>query len=133
GTVVPRPRPAARRGTGQLLRRGRQFDSPCEDSHGASPRRRSSTHAVGSLYVSANPGPGGALDVEGGEQPRARCGPPDRGARAEAARRLQADTAAAAMTDMNAVAIVGMAGRFPGARSVHEFWTNLVSGVESIS
>jgi amino acid adenylation domain-containing protein/FkbH-like protein len=31
------------------------------------------------------------------------------------------------------VAIIGMAGRFPGANSIHEFWQNLVDGVESIS
>ena len=31
-----------------------------------------------------------------------------------------------------AVAIVGMAGRFPGARNVAEFWQNLKNGVESI-
>jgi natural product biosynthesis luciferase-like monooxygenase protein len=31
------------------------------------------------------------------------------------------------------IAIVGMAGRFPGARAVDEFWKNLVEGVESIS
>ncbi|MGW3572384.1 type I polyketide synthase, partial [Streptomyces sp. NPDC000941] len=30
------------------------------------------------------------------------------------------------------VAIVGMAGRFPGARNLTEFWTNLRDGVESI-
>ncbi len=32
----------------------------------------------------------------------------------------------------NAIAIVGMAGRFPGAASVSEYWRNLRSGVESI-
>ncbi|MES2950537.1 MAG: amino acid adenylation domain-containing protein [Pseudomonadota bacterium] len=32
----------------------------------------------------------------------------------------------------NDIAIVGMAGRFPGANSVAEFWANLVAGVESI-
>lgn len=32
----------------------------------------------------------------------------------------------------NAIAIVGMAGRFPGAESVSEFWRNLRAGVESI-
>ena len=32
----------------------------------------------------------------------------------------------------NAIAIVGMAGRFPGARSVSEFWDNLRDGKESI-
>ena len=31
------------------------------------------------------------------------------------------------------VAIVGMAGRFPGARSVDELWQNLLDGVESVS
>ncbi len=32
----------------------------------------------------------------------------------------------------SAVAIVGMAGRFPGARNVSEFWKNLRDGVESV-
>ena len=32
----------------------------------------------------------------------------------------------------SAIAIVGMAGRFPGARNVAEFWQNLRDGVESI-
>ncbi|NMG07611.1 type I polyketide synthase [Brasilonema sp. UFV-L1] len=31
------------------------------------------------------------------------------------------------------VAIVGMAGRFPGAKNVNEFWYNLLDGVESLS
>ncbi|MGE3913714.1 MAG: type I polyketide synthase, partial [Chloroflexota bacterium] len=31
------------------------------------------------------------------------------------------------------IAVVGMAGRFPGARNVSEFWENLRSGVESIT
>jgi acyl transferase domain-containing protein len=31
------------------------------------------------------------------------------------------------------IALVGMAGRFPGANNVEEFWNNLVEGVESIS
>ena len=30
------------------------------------------------------------------------------------------------------IAIVGMAGRFPGARNIREFWKNLHDGVESI-
>ena len=33
----------------------------------------------------------------------------------------------------DAVAVIGMAGRFPGARNVEEFWANLREGVESIS
>ncbi len=39
----------------------------------------------------------------------------------------------AAPSPANAVAIVGLAGRFPGARDPEEFWRNLVAGVESIS
>jgi len=31
------------------------------------------------------------------------------------------------------IAIIGMAGRFPGADNLDEFWSNLVAGVESIS
>src|ERR1022692_2499453 len=31
------------------------------------------------------------------------------------------------------IAIVGMSGRFPGARNLSEFWNNLRNGVESIS
>lgn len=34
---------------------------------------------------------------------------------------------------VNAVAIVGMAGRFPGAKNVDEFWRNLRDGTESIT
>ncbi len=30
------------------------------------------------------------------------------------------------------IAIIGMAGRFPGARNVTEFWRNLRDGIESI-
>ncbi len=33
----------------------------------------------------------------------------------------------------DAIAIIGMAGRFPGARNLDEFWKNLKAGVESIS
>ncbi len=31
------------------------------------------------------------------------------------------------------IAIVGMAGRFPGARDIHEFWANLRAGTESVT
>ena len=31
------------------------------------------------------------------------------------------------------IAIVGMSGRFPGARNVDEFWHNLAGGIESIT
>lgn len=34
---------------------------------------------------------------------------------------------------MEGIAIVGMAGRFPGAKSVDQFWANLLTGVESIT
>ncbi len=30
------------------------------------------------------------------------------------------------------IAVVGMAGRFPGARTIHEYWSNLRNGVESL-
>jgi acyl transferase domain-containing protein len=33
----------------------------------------------------------------------------------------------------NGVAVIGMSGRFPGARNLAEFWNNLRNGVESIS
>jgi acyl transferase domain-containing protein len=35
--------------------------------------------------------------------------------------------------DLTGIAIVGMAGRFPKARNVREFWANLCGGVEGIS
>jgi acyl transferase domain-containing protein len=35
--------------------------------------------------------------------------------------------------DGTKLAIVGMAGRFPGAKNITEFWENLKAGVESIS
>ena len=34
--------------------------------------------------------------------------------------------------ETSGIAIIGMAGRFPGANSVAEFWRNLCAGVESI-
>jgi thioester reductase-like protein len=37
-----------------------------------------------------------------------------------------------ASDEIDEIAIIGMAGRFPGARSVAEFWDNLARGVESI-
>lgn len=35
--------------------------------------------------------------------------------------------------ESNAIAVVGMSGRFPGARNVDEFWRNLCEGKEAIS
>lgn len=37
------------------------------------------------------------------------------------------------LEDVDAVAIIGMAGRFPGADDLEQFWRNLQEGVESIS
>ena len=34
---------------------------------------------------------------------------------------------------LEGIAIIGMAGRFPGAKNIQEFWDNLKAGVESIS
>jgi acyl transferase domain-containing protein/acyl carrier protein len=31
------------------------------------------------------------------------------------------------------IAVIGMAGRFPGARNIHEFWENLKNGIETIT
>ena len=31
------------------------------------------------------------------------------------------------------VAVIGMAGRFPGSKDIHAFWENLKNGVESIT
>ena len=36
-------------------------------------------------------------------------------------------------TKQESIAIIGMAGRFPGAKSVDELWQNLCAGVESVS
>ena len=33
----------------------------------------------------------------------------------------------------NEIAIIGMSGRFPGARNLEEFWDNLKNGIESLS
>jgi len=33
----------------------------------------------------------------------------------------------------NSIAIIGMAGRFPGANSIERFWSNVAQGVESIT
>jgi len=34
--------------------------------------------------------------------------------------------------ELESIAIVGMTGRFPGAKNIDEFWDNLRNGVESI-
>ena len=38
-----------------------------------------------------------------------------------------------AQVSESAIAVIGMSGRFPGARNLHEFWQNVHGGVESIS
>ena len=35
--------------------------------------------------------------------------------------------------DLTGIAIIGMSGRFPGARNVAEFWSNQLAGIEGIS
>src|SRR5579863_2589396 len=42
-------------------------------------------------------------------------------------------TTTPASTPARGVAIVGLAGRFPGAADVDELWANLAAGVESVS
>jgi acyl transferase domain-containing protein/thioesterase domain-containing protein len=39
----------------------------------------------------------------------------------------------ASLDSIEQIAIVGMAGRFPGAQNITQFWQNLAAGVESIS
>ena len=34
---------------------------------------------------------------------------------------------------LEGIAVIGMSGRFPGAGDVHEFWRNLINGIDSIS
>ncbi len=41
-------------------------------------------------------------------------------------------TESAHQIDDSAIAIIGMAGRFPGAKDIDEFWQNLKDGVESV-
>jgi len=36
-------------------------------------------------------------------------------------------------SNTDGIAIVGMAGRWPGAQNTEEFWRNLIDGVETIS
>jgi acyl transferase domain-containing protein len=31
------------------------------------------------------------------------------------------------------IAVIGMAGKFPGAKDIDEFWENLKNGVESVT
>ncbi|HEY0553027.1 MAG TPA: beta-ketoacyl synthase N-terminal-like domain-containing protein, partial [Thermoanaerobaculia bacterium] len=61
----------------------------------------------------------------GAAAPQSLAGRERGAARREAASHGEAKTAG--------IAIVGMAGRFPGAGGVEAFWRNLVGGVESIS
>ncbi|NEQ29138.1 MAG: hypothetical protein F6K28_61410, partial [Microcoleus sp. SIO2G3] len=41
----------------------------------------------------------------------------------------------AASTSINGseIAIIGLTGRFPGAKNIDEFWENIQNGIESIS
>jgi len=46
---------------------------------------------------------------------------------------IQRRTAPAGHKRATPIAIIGMAGRFPGAKDVEELWTNLAQGVESVA
>ncbi|MBW8805286.1 MAG: SDR family NAD(P)-dependent oxidoreductase [Catenulisporales bacterium] len=67
------------------------------------------------------------LDAEGGQVPQPKA------AVARVAARPAAPARATGSDDDRRIAIVGMAGRFPGAASVEAFWDNIREGVESIS
>ena len=47
--------------------------------------------------------------------------------------KLRSKIGKAMTVEYEGIAIIGMAGRFPGAESVEEFWQNLVAGKESVS
>jgi acyl transferase domain-containing protein len=46
---------------------------------------------------------------------------------------VRKDTTRPAVVPESAIAVIGMAGRFPGARNLGEFWANLRAGVESLT
>jgi amino acid adenylation domain-containing protein len=54
-------------------------------------------------------------------------------AKARAAIEAPRERAVAAGADVDAIALIGTAGRFPGAADVEQFWDNLVAGRDSIS
>lgn len=37
------------------------------------------------------------------------------------------------MSNLDKIAVIGMAGRFPGADSINEFWQNITNGIESMN
>lgn len=56
-----------------------------------------------------------------------------KGAESSAFRTGRRQSATASPGKVEPIAIIGIAGRFPGAGSVEEFWKNLVDGVETIT
>lgn len=63
--------------------------------------------------------------VAASSQPLPAADSPDIGADA-------GTVAATAGDDPRAIAIIGMAGRFPGAASIDELWQNLIAGKDGI-
>ena len=70
-------------------------------------------------------------DVHVNRRPRAqaRCGAAPRATRGRQGRRGMSEP----METEGRIAIIGMSGRFPGARDVAAFWRNLRNGVESVT
>jgi acyl transferase domain-containing protein len=68
---------------------------------------------------------GRAPAIPADSRPSERCG--------DAGQAHESRDSRAAANTFEAVAIIGMTGRFPGAASVEEFWRNLAAGVESIT
>ncbi|MEU8270971.1 SDR family NAD(P)-dependent oxidoreductase [Sphaerisporangium sp. NPDC049002] len=75
----------------------------------------------------------GILDEKGAAAPRPAPARATATAVARATATVRPQNPAAARADDRRIAIVGMAGRFPGADDVGAFWRNLREGVESIS
>ncbi|MGK6309021.1 amino acid adenylation domain-containing protein [Variovorax sp. DT-64] len=82
-----------------------------------------STRRLGTNLFFRQPTPAAlAADMQAAETPAAVAAPAER-----------APARPTAGADSEAVALVAMAGRFPGASDVEQFWDNLVAGRESIS
>ena len=45
---------------------------------------------------------------------------------------MRGNSSTTSQQNLDGIAIIGMAGRFPGARNVEEFWQNLVAGKDSV-
>ena len=119
GDLARRARRGDRRGPGQLLRPGRAFAASASGPPAAGRRTREGLAGHRPVPVPTVEGLANHLSGERETVP---------GLHTRAAARL-----ARRGTDRgNAIAVIAMAGRFPGARDIETFWDNLRNGVESV-